>query len=150
LGGGALHVKADPGQLEQVLVNLVVNARDAMPRGGRLTIATGGLRLTERDSRHPEARPGDWRVLQVTDTGTGMWAEVLEPRFEPFFTTKELGKGTGLGLSTVYGIVRQSGGWIEVDSTLGGGSVFTVFLPAAGEELTAAGAAPQQAASGRG
>jgi PAS domain S-box-containing protein len=138
-----LPVKADPGQLEQVLLNLAVNARDAMPLGGRLTIGSGGLVVDARDSRHPQSRPGSWVFVQVVDTGVGMSPDVVRHIFEPFFTTKEVGKGTGLGLSTVYGIVDQSGGWIEVDSEPGSGSAFTVWLPEAGEPITETAVAPK-------
>ena len=122
-------VRADPGQLEQVLLNLAVNARDAMPQGGTLTIATGH----EGDS--PDARRV---VLRVTDTGTGMTADIRDRIFEPFFTTKETGKGTGLGLSTVYGIVTQSGGTIAVESAPGAGTTFVLTFPVANEAVHAA------------
>jgi CheY-like chemotaxis protein len=124
-------VQADVGMLEQVLVNLAVNARDAMPKGGQLLILTETTRLdVAHTSAHPEARAGDFVCLSVTDTGTGIAAEHLPHLFEPFFTTKEVGKGTGLGLATVYGIVQQHEGWIEVASQPGAGSTFKIFLPA--------------------
>jgi signal transduction histidine kinase/FixJ family two-component response regulator len=124
-------VRADVGMLEQVLVNLAVNARDAMPKGGQLLILTEFTRLdVAHTSAHPEARTGDFVCLSVTDTGTGIAAEHLPRLFEPFFTTKEVGKGSGLGLATVYGIVQQHEGWIEVASQLGAGSTFKIFLPA--------------------
>jgi PAS domain S-box-containing protein len=124
-------VLMDRGQLEQVLVNLAVNSRDAMPSGGSLVIATREVFLDEAFcTRRVDARPGPYVVLRVTDTGRGMSAELLEHVFEPFFTTKRVGEGTGLGLSIVYGIVRRAAGFIEVESRVGSGSTFEVFLPA--------------------
>ena len=124
------RVRADPGQVQQVIMNLVLNARDAMSRGGRLTIETANLRADQiGPSRQGTVQPGPYAMLAVTDTGCGMDADILGRVFEPFFTTKEQGKGTGLGLSTVYGIVIQSGGCLEVRSEPQRGTTFMVYLP---------------------
>ncbi len=134
-------VKADRSQVEQVIMNLAVNARDAMPNGGNLLIETSNMEFDEAYTRnHDGAKVGLYVMLSVTDAGIGMTPEVVAQIFEPFFTTKELGKGTGLGLATVYGVVKQSGGYIWVDSTPGEGSSFKVFLPRTSERI--AGATP--------
>ena len=125
-------IHADSGMMEQILVNLSVNARDAMPRGGGLTISTEFMPIDAAyASRQPEAREGNFICLSVADTGHGMDPGTLSRIFEPFFTTKEIGKGTGLGLATVYGIVKQHQGWIEVESQIGHGTAFKVFIPVA-------------------
>jgi PAS domain S-box-containing protein len=124
--------RADPGQVEQVLLNLAVNSRDAMPAGGRITISTSNAEVGEgAAARWGRLEPGAYVTLTVRDTGTGMSPEVQERIFEPFFTTKEQGRGTGLGLSTVYGIVKQVGGDVFVSSAEGSGSLFTIYLPSA-------------------
>ena len=124
-------IRGDTGMMEQILMNLAVNARDAMPRGGQLTITTEAARVSEDYvQRHPDTRAGDFVLLQVGDTGTGMDAATMKRIFEPFFTTKEAGKGTGLGLATVYGIVKQHAGWIDVRSEVGKGTTFQIFFPA--------------------
>lgn len=126
---GALRVEADAGMLEQVLMNLVVNSRDAMPRGGRLQIETGECQFDAEDvRRHPQRRRGRFARLRVSDNGSGIPPELLPRVFEPFFTTKEAGKGTGLGLATVFGIVQQHAGWIEVESVVERGTTFSIFL----------------------
>jgi PAS domain S-box-containing protein len=142
---GLGRVRADPTQLEQVLLNLAVNARDAMPRGGRLVLATGDVELAARAS---EVRPGAYVVLSVADTGHGMTEEVRRHLFEPFFTTKEVGKGSGLGLSTVYGIVKQAGGHIDVESQPGAGSTFRVYLPRVAEPAPVPPHRPESAPAG--
>ncbi|MCB1958863.1 MAG: hybrid sensor histidine kinase/response regulator, partial [Rhodocyclaceae bacterium] len=124
------QVKADRSQIDQVVINLAVNARDAMPEGGRLAIRTRNV--TERDSQRYQSQGmviGEYVLIEVEDNGVGMTDEIRSKIFEPFFTTKDIGKGTGLGLATVYGIVKQTGGYIFADSVVGKGTTFRVFLP---------------------
>jgi len=131
------HTRADPGQIEQILLNLVVNARDAMPHGGTVRIATANAALDDQFVlAHPGSAAGDYVALSVEDTGNGIAPEILGHVFEPFFTTKGPGRGTGLGLPTVYGIVKQSGGYVAVDTKVGVGTTITTYLPLVDEPLS--------------
>jgi two-component system, cell cycle sensor histidine kinase and response regulator CckA len=147
------QIEADTGMLEQVVMNLAVNARDAMPKGGQLSLGTASVEIDEGYARqHPESRPGTFLLLTVTDTGCGMDRQTLDRIFEPFFSTKEVGKGTGLGLATVYGIVKQHRGWTEVSSQLGCGTTFKIYFPVAARQSDTTGAsstAPQSVRGGK-
>jgi PAS domain S-box-containing protein len=136
-GSGLLSVSADVSMIEQIVMNLTVNSRDAMSKGGKLLIETAAVKIgTEQVRKSSEARPGEFICLTVTDTGCGMEPKVLQRIFEPFFTTKAVGEGTGIGLATVYGIVKQHHGWAEVTSKVGVGTTFKIFLPVVNAEAT--------------
>jgi signal transduction histidine kinase len=130
LGGGLWHCFADSAQLESALINLAVNARDAMPDGGKLTIETANAELDDRYARsHEEVHPGQYVLIAVSDWGTGMTPQVIERAFDPFYTTKGVGKGTGLGLSQVFGYAKQSGGHVKIYSEIGQGTTVKLYLP---------------------
>src|SRR5207237_6812316 len=123
-------VRADVGQFEQVIINLAVNARDAMPLGGKLTLRTSNVSVGDDTQHwHKDMPADDYVLVEVEDTGSGITPEIIDKIFDPFYTTKDIGKGTGLGLSTVYGIVKQTGGFVYVESEVGRGTTFRIFLP---------------------
>jgi CheY-like chemotaxis protein len=141
LGAGLWRIEVDPHQLESALINLAVNSRDAMPNGGKLTIETANAHIDERyASRFAEIIPGQYVVICVTDTGTGMTSDVMARAFDPFFTTKPLGEGTGLGLSQVFGFVKQSGGHVKLYSEVGHGTTVKIYLPRLMRDVTLADA----------
>jgi CheY-like chemotaxis protein len=151
LDAAGCRIRADRTQIDQVILNLVVNARDAMPRGGTLLIETAAVQVGEAEAwRQPEARPGSYVRLTVADTGCGMEPAVKEHAFEPFFTTKEEGRGTGLGLATVYGIVKQSGGFVSVDSEPDRGTIMQLYFPRCDDTFTALRPDPFESARGGG
>src|SRR5205823_14222394 len=141
--------RADAGQIEQVLMNLVVNAKDAISNGGKIIIQSANVHLDDSYRReHTYINPGPYVMLSVSDTGCGMDKETLSRVFEPFFTTKEKGKGTGLGLSTVYGIVKQSGGYVFAQSEVGHGTTFRIYLPRVEDSAEPCSVPASQAAGG--
>jgi len=139
LAKNVFPIEADPGQIEQVLMNLMVNAADAMPLGGDLFLTTSNISHNEFQGKVYQPKPGNYVSLTVTDTGIGMDAKTLERIFNPFFTTKEFGKGTGLGLASVYGIIKGHGGYVDVESEKGKGATFKIYLPATEKKIEKAG-----------
>jgi two-component system cell cycle sensor histidine kinase/response regulator CckA len=137
LAGDLFPIEADQGQMEQALLNLFVNAADAMPSGGSLFLKTGNTTLEKMKGKLYAPKPGNYVLLTVRDTGTGMDNETKERIFEPFFTTKEMGRGTGLGLASVYGIIKGHGGYVDVESEKGVGTTFSIYLPATKAEVSA-------------
>ena len=150
LAAGLWRVRADAGQLENTILNLAINARDAMPAGGKLTIETANAELDEAQARERDVAPGPYAMVAVSDTGTGMAPDVIARAFEPFFTTKEVGKGTGLGLSQVYGFVKQSSGQVRIYSEAGRGTTIKVYLPRLPDERPDARFAEAPSAAGSG
>jgi two-component system cell cycle sensor histidine kinase/response regulator CckA len=151
LASQPMFIHADAGMMDQILLNLVVNARDAMPDGGQLVIETSGVELDEAAAaRTAQGQPGSFVCLSVSDNGTGIPPEILPKIFEPFFSTKDVGKGTGLGLATVFGIVEQHQGWLDVESKIGHGTTFRIYLPQLGKKPDAAAATGTLAADRRG
>ena len=129
-------IRVDPGQFEAALLNLALNARDAMPDGGTLRIEARNMIVEPGDAKHRTIPPGDYVVMEITDTGLGMWSDTARRAFEPFFTTKAVGKGSGLGLSMVYGFARQSGGTAEIESRVGSGTMIRLYFPRSGETVS--------------
>jgi CheY-like chemotaxis protein len=143
-------VEADPGQIEQVLLNLFVNASDAMPGGGKLILKTMNVTHKDMKGKLYEPKAGNYVLLTVTDTGTGMYKKTMERIFDPFFTTKEMGRGTGLGLASAYGIIKAHGGYIDVDSRRGHGTTFSIYLPATEKEVQRVVRTAERVAKGTG
>jgi len=145
-----LGIEADEGQIEQVLLNMCVNAADAMPGGGDLSLKTMNVTHKDMKGKLYDPKPGNYVVLKVTDTGSGMDKETMDRIFDPFFTTKEMGRGTGLGLASTYGIIKAHGGYIDVESELGRGTTFTIYLPASEKKVQKAVETAKQIIEGRG
>jgi CheY-like chemotaxis protein len=145
-----LPVEADPAQIEQVLLNLFVNAADAMPGGGKLILKTMNVTHKDMTGRLYEPKPGNYVLLTVTDTGTGMYKKTMERIFDPFFTTKEMGRGTGLGLASTYGIIKAHDGYVDVDSKRGQGATFSIYLPASETDVQRVARVRKRVAEGTG